>query len=158
MMRKLGIEYDSRIDDLVAISKRLSSYEGRYKMQSEEFFDRFAKGLTEDSEEFIEWANDYQHFIALREDVEPDFVMPVFDPLLKYLDAVESAFNGLGTGYFERYEEKIFKSERADLRIRVRFLNGSPLACIWSFLYYRYMKELFCWMRYRNIYQDLVFI
>ena len=69
-MRKLGIEYDSRIDDLVAISKRLSSYEGRYKMQSEEFFDRFAKGLTEDSEEFIEWANDYQHFIALREDVD----------------------------------------------------------------------------------------
>jgi len=69
-MRKLKIEYDSRIDALVAISKRLSLYEGRNRMESEEFFDRFSKGQTEDSEEFVEWANDYQHYLALRQEVD----------------------------------------------------------------------------------------
>ena len=69
-MRKIRIEYDSRVDALVAVSKRLSAYEGRYKMESEAFFDRFAKGQTEDSEEFVEWANDYQHYLALRQEVE----------------------------------------------------------------------------------------
>jgi len=68
-MRKVRTEYDSRVDALVAVSKRLSAYEGRNKMESEEFFDRFVKGKTEDSEEFVEWANDYQHYLALREDV-----------------------------------------------------------------------------------------
>jgi hypothetical protein len=69
-MRKVKIEYDSRVDALMAISKRLSAYEGRNKMQSEDFYDRFVKGQTEDSEEFVEWANDYQHYLALREEVE----------------------------------------------------------------------------------------
>jgi hypothetical protein len=69
-MRKVKIEYDSRVDALVAVSKRLSIYEGRNKMGSEDFYDRFVKGQTEDSEEFVEWANDYQHYLALREEVE----------------------------------------------------------------------------------------
>jgi hypothetical protein len=69
-MRKLKIEYDSHVDALVAISKRLSLYEGRNKMESEEFFDRFSKGQMEDSEEFVEWANNYQHYLALRQDVD----------------------------------------------------------------------------------------
>jgi hypothetical protein len=69
-MRKLKIEYDSRVDALVAISKRLSFYEGRNKMESEDFFDRFSKGQMEDSEEFVEWANDYQHYLALRQEVD----------------------------------------------------------------------------------------
>ena len=69
-MRKHRIEYDSRVDALVAVSKRLSTYEGRYKMESEEFFDRFAKGETEDSKEFVEWANDYQHYLNIRHEVD----------------------------------------------------------------------------------------
>jgi len=69
-MRKHRIDYDSRVDALVAVSKRLSIYEGRYKMESEEFFDRFAKGQTKDSEEFVEWANDYQHYLDIRQEVD----------------------------------------------------------------------------------------
>jgi hypothetical protein len=69
-MRKQRIEYDSRIDALVAVSKRLSIYEGRYNMESEKFFDRFTKGQTEDSEDFIEWANDYQHYLNIRQEVD----------------------------------------------------------------------------------------
>jgi hypothetical protein len=69
-MRKVRIEYDSRVDALVAVSKRLSIYEARNKMGSEEFFDKFAKGQTEDSEDFVEWANDYQQYLALRQEVD----------------------------------------------------------------------------------------
>ncbi|MFC1886431.1 antitoxin TumA [Thermodesulfobacteriota bacterium] len=69
-MRKHKIEYDSPVDALVAVTKRLSIYEGRYYMESEEFFDKFTKGQTEDSKEFVEWANDYQHYMALRQEVD----------------------------------------------------------------------------------------
>ncbi|KHE90883.1 MAG: hypothetical protein K8F52_05995 [Candidatus Scalindua rubra] len=69
-MRKQRIEYDSPVDALVAIAKRLSIYETRYRMTSEVFFDKFSKGQLEDSEDFVEWANDYQHYIAVRCEIE----------------------------------------------------------------------------------------
>ena len=69
-MRKERVEYDSPVDALVAITKRLSFYEGRHLMTSEEFFDKFAKGQSEDSEDFVEWANDYQHYVAIRREIE----------------------------------------------------------------------------------------
>lgn len=69
-MRKQRIEYDSPVDALVAIAKRLSVFEARYKIPSEEFFDRFSKGQSEDSEDFVEWANDYQHYVAIRREIE----------------------------------------------------------------------------------------
>lgn len=69
-MRRERIQYDSPVDALVAIAKRLSVYEGRYNMASEEFFDRFSKGQSEDSEDFVEWANDYQHYVAIRREIE----------------------------------------------------------------------------------------
>ncbi len=69
-MRKQRIEYDSPVDALVAIAKRLSIYETRYRMTSEVFFDKFSKGQSEDSEDFVEWANDYQHYVAIRREVE----------------------------------------------------------------------------------------
>ena len=69
-MKKQRIEYDSPVDALVAIAKRLSIFETRYRMASEEFFDKFSKGQLEDSEDFVEWANDYQHFVAIRREIE----------------------------------------------------------------------------------------
>ena len=69
-MRKERVEYDSPVDALVAITKRLSVYEGRYDMTSEEFFDKFAKGQSKDSEDFVEWANDYRHYVAIRREIE----------------------------------------------------------------------------------------
>ena len=39
-------------------------------MASEEFFDKFSKGQSEDSEDFVEWANDYQHYMAIRREIE----------------------------------------------------------------------------------------
>jgi len=69
-MRKQRIEYDSPVDALVAIAKRLSIFETRYRMTSEEFFDKYNKGQSEDSEDFVEWANDYQHYVAIRREIE----------------------------------------------------------------------------------------
>lgn len=69
-MRKIKIEYASPLDALVAISKRLNAYEGRYKIESEEFFGKYGKGESEDTEDFVDWANDYQHYISIRRDLE----------------------------------------------------------------------------------------
>jgi hypothetical protein len=43
----------------------MSALERRYKMASEEFYDKYSKGLLEDSIEFTEWANDYQHYLTI---------------------------------------------------------------------------------------------
>jgi hypothetical protein len=69
-MRKQRVEYDSPIDALVAVAKRLSGFENRYKTVSEDFFDSYSKGQTEDSADFVSWSNDYQHYIAIRFDIE----------------------------------------------------------------------------------------
>ena len=69
-MRKQRTEYDSPVDALVAVAKRLSVYEDRYRMESEAFFDKFRKGEMEDSVDCTEWANDYQHYMAIRLEIE----------------------------------------------------------------------------------------
>ena len=69
-MRKHRVEYDSPVDALIAIAKRLSVYETRFQLESEDFFDRFSKGESEDSKEFVAWANDYQHFVEIRREIE----------------------------------------------------------------------------------------
>jgi hypothetical protein len=69
-MRKQRNEYDSPVDALVTVIKRLFIYEDKYEMTSEEFFDRYNKGQMEDSIDFIEWANDYQHYLSIRLEIE----------------------------------------------------------------------------------------
>ena len=69
-MRKQIIEYTSPLDALIAIVKQLSNYETQYHMDSEEFFTQYSQGKTSDDEDFIEWANQYQHYLALHQDVE----------------------------------------------------------------------------------------
>lgn len=69
-MQKHRIEYQSPVDALIGVTKRLSRYEEQYKMRSEDFFDRFSKGTLEDAEDFIEWANGYEHYLALKVEIE----------------------------------------------------------------------------------------
>ncbi|MBO3459507.1 hypothetical protein G7B40_033600 [Aetokthonos hydrillicola Thurmond2011] len=69
-MRKQTIQYTSPIDALVAIAKRLSVYENQQKMDSEDFFHQYNQGLLPDDVLFIEWANDYRHYLALRQEIE----------------------------------------------------------------------------------------
>jgi len=65
-MQKQKIIYDTPVDAIVVLAKRLSAYEERYRLSSEEFFDKFTKGLLDDSIYFVEWSNDYQHFLTLK--------------------------------------------------------------------------------------------
>ncbi len=69
-MRKQIIEYTSPLDALIAVAKRLSIYERDQGMDSEEFFDQYRRGQLSDDAVMIEWANDYQHYLNLRRDLE----------------------------------------------------------------------------------------
>jgi hypothetical protein len=69
-MRKQITEYTSALDALIAVAKQLSSYETQYHMDSEDFFAQYKQGKTADDEVFVEWANNYQHYLALHQNVE----------------------------------------------------------------------------------------
>jgi hypothetical protein len=69
-MRKQSIHYDSPVDALVAVAKRLARHEAEAGMESEEFFARYTRGEAGDDVSAIDWANDYRHFLALRADLD----------------------------------------------------------------------------------------
>lgn len=69
-MRKTRISYNSSVDALVAVAKRLSLYEKRYNMDSEEFFHEYSEGAMEDCRDYMEWSNDYQHYVELKFEIE----------------------------------------------------------------------------------------
>ena len=69
-MRKKTIQYTSPLDAFVAVTKRLSLYENQHQRSSAEFFERFNQGLLSDDALFIEWANDYRHYLALHQEVQ----------------------------------------------------------------------------------------
>ena len=66
-MRKQTIQYTSPLDALVTVAKRLSLYENQQHMDSETFFDQYSRGQLSDDTLFVEWANDYRHYLALRQ-------------------------------------------------------------------------------------------
>jgi hypothetical protein len=69
-MRKQIIEYTSPLDALIALTRQLNTYEIKYQMTSEEFFAKYSQGETSDDEVFVEWAANYQHYLALHQDIK----------------------------------------------------------------------------------------
>ena len=69
-MRKQTIEYSSPLDALIEVAKRLNSREIQHQIGSEDFFDRYSRGQLSDDIDFVEWANDYRHYLDLRRDLE----------------------------------------------------------------------------------------
>lgn len=69
-MRKETIQYSSPLDALIAVTKRLSLHELQEQMDSEEFFHRYNQGQLSDDVNHVEWANDYRHYLSLRQEVE----------------------------------------------------------------------------------------
>jgi hypothetical protein len=69
-MRKQRTEYSSPVDALVAVSKRLGTFENRRSMTSEDFIDRYRRGQLGDDAELVDWANDYAHYLAIRSALE----------------------------------------------------------------------------------------
>ena len=68
-MRKQVIEYTSPLDALIALTKQLNVYEIKYQMSSEDFFAKYSQGETSDDEVFVEWAGNYQHYLALHQEI-----------------------------------------------------------------------------------------
>ena len=66
-MKKQTIQYTSPMDALIAVTKRLSTYENQQQMDSEEFFDQYSRGQLSDDALFVDWANDYRHYLQLRQ-------------------------------------------------------------------------------------------
>lgn len=69
-MKKQRIEYDSAIDALIAVTKKLHTYEMKYNIDAEEFYNQFHNGEHDDTQDFIEWANAYQHYLALHHELD----------------------------------------------------------------------------------------
>ena len=68
-MRKQVIEYTSPLDALIALTKQLNVYEIKYQMSSEDFFAKYNQGKTSDDEVFVEWAGNYQNYLALHQEI-----------------------------------------------------------------------------------------
>ena len=65
-MRKQTVQYTLPLDALIAVAKRLNKRELQHGMESENFFARYMQGAMSDDAVFVEWANDYRHYLALR--------------------------------------------------------------------------------------------
>ena len=72
-MKKVTITYDTPLDALLAISRRLGQYENKYRMESEDFFYDYNMGKTSDDADFIEWAGYYKHYLGLRREIDQKF-------------------------------------------------------------------------------------
>jgi hypothetical protein len=70
VMKKQAIQFDSPLDALLAIARRLSRYESEAGMDSEDFFARYTKGEIDDEARFVDWANDYRHYLSLRSELD----------------------------------------------------------------------------------------
>ncbi len=68
-MRKQTIQYTTPLDALIAITKRLGLNEGKYNIESEEFYYRYQKGEMGDEAQIMEWATDYQDYLNLRREI-----------------------------------------------------------------------------------------
>ncbi|NMF59850.1 antitoxin TumA [Pseudanabaena yagii] len=69
-MRKQITEYTSPLDALVALTKQLYGYEIKYQTDSADFFVQYQQGETDDDEERFDWASNYRHYLALRQELE----------------------------------------------------------------------------------------
>jgi hypothetical protein len=68
-MKKETIHYSSPLDALIEVTKRLTAHELAEKLSSEEFFYRYSQGDLSDDIRHVEWANDYRHYLSLRQQV-----------------------------------------------------------------------------------------
>jgi hypothetical protein len=69
-MRQQTIQYSSPLDALIEVAKRLSIVEQQKHMDSEEFFSQYSQGLLPDDAVFVEWANDYRHYLYLHQELD----------------------------------------------------------------------------------------
>jgi len=64
------IIHSSAVDALDSLLRSLAAYERKYGMISADFYEKYLAGKMEDTADFVEWAGDYQHYIALKQELE----------------------------------------------------------------------------------------
>lgn len=62
--------HGSAVDALDSLLRALAAYEQKYNMRSADFYAKYLAGSMEDSGDFVEWAGDYQHYVALKQELE----------------------------------------------------------------------------------------
>jgi len=66
----------SPLEALITVEERLKNYERQTQMTSEDFFRQYSHGQLADDALYVDWANDYRHYLALRQTVDS---MPLTD-------------------------------------------------------------------------------
>jgi len=64
------ITHGSVVDALASLLRTVAAYEQKYQMTSADFYAKYLAGEMEDIRDFVEWAGDYQHYIALKQELE----------------------------------------------------------------------------------------
>ena len=63
---KTTISFTGQSDAIATVYNRLCCFECQYDMDSETFYGHYRKGQMPDDADFVEWANDYQHYLAFQ--------------------------------------------------------------------------------------------
>ncbi len=64
------VTHGSAVDALDSLVRSLAVFEQKYGMPSVEFYSRYLSGTLEDSLDYVEWAGDYQHYMAFKQELE----------------------------------------------------------------------------------------
>ncbi len=64
------VTHGSIVDALDSLLRSLAAFERKYNTTSAEFYKQYLAGALEDSSDNVEWAGDYQHYMALKQELE----------------------------------------------------------------------------------------
>lgn len=63
------------LDDLLALSRQLLSFEQQYEMTSAEFYTRYKRGEMGDDLDFVRWAGRYRLYCELKDEIDKSLTM-----------------------------------------------------------------------------------
>ena len=62
-------EHDVLKLSLKKTREQLSLFEKKHKLSSEDFFQQYQSGKTDDSDDVVDWAGEYQMYMSIKEQV-----------------------------------------------------------------------------------------
>ncbi|MEW6754548.1 MAG: hypothetical protein AB1505_26730 [Candidatus Latescibacterota bacterium] len=62
--------FTSPLEALLALTRSLAAFEQRFGLSTAEFYARYQVGALGDDRDIMEWAADYQHYQALKAQLE----------------------------------------------------------------------------------------
>ena len=67
------------LDDLLALSRQLFSFEQKYGITSPEFYARYKRGEMGDARDFVQWAGRYRIYCELKDQVDRNLTMVMIE-------------------------------------------------------------------------------